>query len=182
MNQSLLGILFVGPAGTIEWTPSRVNALNEVRSLVTMALSNSILYARLEGILEHLEEKVKERTRKLEEAQSHLVQSEKMAMLGVMIAGIAHEINTPAGVIFGGSMNLQKNLEAALDLMPSLLDQLGEQTIRSLMQLSMEQSRRRIHVTGAFKKKRELASQLESWIGPSQWITSLSEHLVETGL
>lgn len=180
LNESLLGILFIGPPGTIDWTAARLNALSEVRSLVTMALSNSILYARLQGILEHLEEKVKERTRKLEETQAHLVQSEKMAMLGVMIAGIAHEINTPAGVIFGGSMNLQQNLDGVLDHIPALLAILGEERLRELLHLSLEQSRQKIHVSGAFKKKKELQKELENrWPGVD--LQKLVGHLVETG-
>lgn len=181
LNESLLGIVFIGPPGSIEWNASRLNALSEVRSLVTMALSNSILYARLQGILENLEEKVKERTRRLEETQAHLVQSEKMAMLGVMIAGIAHEINTPAGVIFGGSMNLEQNLQGVLDHSPYLLNRLGEERLKELMHISLEQSRKKIHVSGAFKKKKELQNALEPWNGLAD-LNKLVGHLVETGV
>ena len=44
-----------------------------------------------------LEEKVKERTKELVEMQARLVQSEKLASLGKLAAGIAHEINNPLG-------------------------------------------------------------------------------------
>jgi two-component system NtrC family sensor kinase len=46
-----------------------------------------------------LERKVEERTRQLRDIQEHLIQSEKLASIGKLAAGIAHEINNPLGGI-----------------------------------------------------------------------------------
>lgn len=42
-----------------------------------------------------LEEKVKEKTKELEETHKHLIRTEKLTSLGKMAAGVAHEINNP---------------------------------------------------------------------------------------
>jgi two-component system NtrC family sensor kinase len=44
-----------------------------------------------------LEKKVEERTHELMKMQTHLIQSEKLASIGKLAAGIAHEINNPLG-------------------------------------------------------------------------------------
>ncbi|MGK0369710.1 MAG: signal transduction histidine kinase [Bacteroidia bacterium] len=64
-----------------------------------------------------LENKVKERTAALQQAlddlketQSQLVQSEKMASLGTLTAGIAHEINNPINFVSANVIPLRENI------------------------------------------------------------------------
>lgn len=50
-------------------------------------------------------------------AQSQLVQSEKMASVGVMTAGIAHELNNPINFMSGNVYPLQQDLEEVFSLL-----------------------------------------------------------------
>ncbi len=56
-------------------------------------------HRQIEDAAMDLERKVAERTADLTRAQLRLVQSEKMASLGALVAGVAHEVNTPLGVV-----------------------------------------------------------------------------------
>ncbi|MES2296248.1 MAG: PAS domain S-box protein [Pseudomonadota bacterium] len=63
----------------------------------------------------------------LRTTQSQLVQSEKMAALGQLIAGVAHEINTPIGAVKSSGKNIADALEHALDGLPRLFQILDQQ-------------------------------------------------------
>ena len=58
-----------------------------------------------------IREKVIEKTSQLAQAQEQLVQAEKMASLGSLVAGISHELNTPIGIALTASTSLHSLTE-----------------------------------------------------------------------
>lgn len=65
-------------------------------------------FKELKTYKEQLEVIVEERTQALTESQNKLNESEKMAALGRLVAGLAHEINTPIGVAMTASSHINE--------------------------------------------------------------------------
>lgn len=59
---------------------------------------------------------LKEVNARLAETQNQLIQSEKMASLGQMAAGLAHEINNPLGFVCSNLVSLRRYADGLLDL------------------------------------------------------------------
>ncbi len=76
-----------------------------------------------------LEDQVRLRTRELEEAQSQLVQAEKMSAVGLLVSGVAHELNNPLAGVVGYSQLLLRN------------DDVDERILRGLEKINREAER-----------------------------------------
>lgn len=98
-----------------------------VMNEMTLGLKKS--YEQLEEWGRTLEGKVTERTNELERIQSQLIRSEKLASLGELVAGIAHEINNPlTGIlVFSSLISNDTRLDPALK---SDLDTIIQETER----------------------------------------------------
>ncbi len=81
-----------------------------------------------EGELRSRKDELEAALRRLQEAQAQLVHSEKMASLGLLVAGIAHEINNPVAYVANNLAVLSRDVRAIADLTRGYRDALGAAT------------------------------------------------------
>jgi len=94
-----------------------------------------------------LEETVEVRTRELLESRNRLIEREKLAVVGTLAAGVAHQINNPIGAILNCAeyaLMCRDDEDARTILERALKDNLAEarrcaQIVRSMLQFSRDQ-------------------------------------------
>ncbi|PYV88156.1 MAG: hypothetical protein DMG05_16035 [Acidobacteria bacterium] len=120
--------------------------------LQQMAQAISVAYARFLDMRE-----LEQKNRELREAQAQLVQAAKLAAMGQLVAGVAHEINTPLGTInsnFDVTARVLGRIRAAL---PALKKERAEElsklldTVQPLLSLNRVACERIIHIVRDLK-------------------------------
>jgi signal transduction histidine kinase len=99
----------------------------------------------------------------LQITQNELIQSEKMAALGQLIAGIAHEINTPLGAIRSSVENIAEFLTSSIEQLPGFFQGLSPERNQDFLAL-LKRSNSQQQVLSSREKrqiKRTLTEQLK---------------------
>lgn len=117
----------------------------EQKATITITIILVVIIAFAFVLVAGLFLKNKKTTRKLsvtlahlEETQNQLIKSEKMASLGKLIAGVAHEINTPLGIAVTSTSLIQENTE---DIAKKLKDKtLNQKQLQSFINVISESS------------------------------------------
>lgn len=129
---------------------SRAAALNVMEDLL-------IQKEELEGYRKHLEVLVEERTNALVASQERARQAERLASLGALAAGIAHEINNPIGAMM---LSAQNTLEVSGEL--STVEALRKELRRFADKVVLHSKRCGIIVRGVLQFARKQKSE-RSW-------------------
>ncbi|MBD2151620.1 GAF domain-containing protein, partial [Pseudanabaena sp. FACHB-1277] len=174
----LIGVLYLENSLTIgAFTSDRLEVLNLICSQAAISIENAQLYRTLEQKVEERTQELSEALTNLQTTQSELIQSEKMAALGQLTASVAHEVNTPLGVIRSATGNIITTLKVLLPQLPVLMQRLNPtqqaafialvntslQQQQSLSTKEERQLRRRLHTeldALGIAKTQEIADQL----------------------
>jgi signal transduction histidine kinase/putative methionine-R-sulfoxide reductase with GAF domain len=87
-RKATLGLLVLTSASPHHWTEDQVDVAEALASQASVALENARLY-----------DKARRAYRELNEAQTRIIQSEKMAVVGTFASGLAHEVRNPLNSI-----------------------------------------------------------------------------------
>ena len=103
----VVGCLLIGPR--LDGKPldsADEHLIFTLANQLSVAVENTAAFEEIRSLKDNLERQVLDRTRDLsralsdlKRAQVQLIESEKQAMLGRLVAGMAHEINTPLGTL-----------------------------------------------------------------------------------
>src|SRR2546422_1370527 len=142
LRGELAGVLTAGRKRSgLLYSAGDVEFLRALAHEAAIALENARSYEELVALNARLEERVRERTKELEDAnrelaeayaelknaEVQLVQSEKMASLGRLVAGVAHEISNPVTFISSSVAPLRRWLQtAAADAPPEVTKLLAD--------------------------------------------------------
>jgi GAF domain-containing protein len=123
------------------WQKEEVNLLAQVGVQLGIAIQQAELLEKTQRQATELAQALTE----LKQTQAQLIQGEKMASLGQLVAGVAHEINNPVNFIYGNLNYIQEYIENLLAIFnlyqkyypnpqPEIQDQMEEHDLEFILE------------------------------------------------
>ena len=113
VKEKAIGVITVQSFKKNAYSEYHLNILRNLAVHTAIALENAANYGQIKDKTIKLENTLKD----LKAAQAQLIQSEKMASLGQLTAGIAHEINNPINFVYAGIDGLNTSLDALMEIL-----------------------------------------------------------------
>jgi signal transduction histidine kinase len=124
VQERLVGVLSTATRAKNAYSHQHLEMLRSIATVAATAIDNASAYKYISHQQEMLEvqaaeiqlknTELQESLETLRRTQSQLVQSEKMASLGTLVAGVSHELNTPIGVAVTAASTLKRHTEEFL--------------------------------------------------------------------
>ncbi|MEZ4402481.1 MAG: ATP-binding protein [Kofleriaceae bacterium] len=196
----VVGVLVLGrPRTSRPFLEADANLLATFADQAGAAIENARLYAQVRDASEELEGKVRLRTAELtaingelgralgdlRNTQAQLVLSERMAGLGLLVAGVAHEINSPSAAIRGAVEGMTAAIAHLAQPMGELVAAVPDPAARRALFARIEASARQLAGErmptgpGVRRAARELRAHLAPVLGDAA--TELGNRLADAG-
>jgi two-component system, NtrC family, sensor kinase len=137
IEDTVIGVITVQSYKIYAYSNHDLNTLKALASYIAIAINNSHKSDELKKTAEELQTTLEN----LQEAQEYLINTEKMAALGQLISGIAHEINTPLGAIQASISNISEYMEHTIgEKIPqifNILDSTTQDLFFNMLKLSL---------------------------------------------
>jgi signal transduction histidine kinase/DNA-binding response OmpR family regulator len=119
VGKRIVGVLSVSNRiSSRAFTPNDEKLLSALADYAAISIVNAQLFEQLAKSRDEiqrwnreLEKRVQERTEELERVQDQLVRAARLAAVGQLAAGIAHEINNPLGIILGFAQSIAEQVD-----------------------------------------------------------------------
>ena len=138
IDERIIGALSANRPGNMAmFTEADVERGAALLDMVSLVLANMQLHIDQKQRFEEL----RQMNQKLEEAHNQLLQSEKMASIGQLAAGVAHEINNPIGYVYSNLGTLEKYVQdtfGMIDLYEQAEGAIADEAVRTRLKAARE--------------------------------------------